>query len=597
MFLRRSRSNIDNNDNKHNQQIQQPIIVNATSIMVGEFNTACYSSYEDHEDHNNDNEISHNNRMDLDSTPINFNNNSSRINKSYQRMESYLSNDSTNISNSEISSEEEERRGMMIPIPMSSSSSPSSSRQQRSQSLFLKKQSSTLFRRRFSSSNSTCSNSTRSNFNSNNHNTLLSVSSSSPSRFFSRRKRQQQSSSSSLIMRTTSNDSNDSNNNKESYQQQQQQENNDNPLSISCNSSECFSMTPTSATTSSSIRSNIISLSSSLEDNDDKMSDSNDNNNKCYIESDDEHDHNIDEPDMYGQVHPHETKELIQQSLKQFEIELQAMPKDVSYYAYLAEEKAIDTVSDEFKLIFLRTEVYRVTQAVKRYTLYWNKRVLLFGIDRAFQPLIFSNLTASEQSIVIAGHMSIIRKDDDQQHEQSYHHRNGNNNESTTNNIKTRDILFVNYGKFDKQTMSNLDFTRAMWYLYHCIIDDVNTQKYGVIYIATTKTFHFTQLPNQTFMKLHTSFFKDCVPVRLSAFHVLYPPSIIKMIYPIIILSLNERIRKRILIYTDIKTSDAIINRLYNKYNIPLYMIPNEVGGSYNINMMEWTEQQRLNGK
>jgi CRAL/TRIO domain len=244
--------------------------------------------------------------------------------------------------------------------------------------------------------------------------------------------------------------------------------------------------------------------------------------------------------------------------------------------------------------------VYRIKAAVRRYTLYWSKRVSLFGKERAFLPLVFQNLTLNEQELVLAGHISIIQKKDQQQQRKK-------TNSSVcheTSNIyteavmeETRDFFYVDYGKYDKHTMSNLDFTRAMWYLFHCIIDDVATQKYGVIYLASTKTFQLKHLPKHDFLKIHSSYFKDCVPVRLSAFHTLYPPSICRMIFPIVSLLLNERIRKRILVHSDLKCNEQIIRRLKDKYGIPSSMVPTDMGGTYRLDMIRWTEQQKQDGK
>jgi hypothetical protein len=115
-----------------------------------------------------------------------------------------------------------------------------------------------------------------------------------------------------------------------------------------------------------------------------------------------------DQPDVYGQIHAVETPTLVEESLKQFEIVLAEQPTDVSADAYLAERRCPDICNQQFKLIFLRTEVFRVDDAVRRYMKYWTKRIELFGADRAFKPLVLGNMTESEIAIMKSKYIYIV---------------------------------------------------------------------------------------------------------------------------------------------------------------------------------------------
>ena len=63
-------------------------------------------------------------------------------------------------------------------------------------------------------------------------------------------------------------------------------------------------------------------------------------------------------PDMYGQVHPEETDDMIAQKLELFEQELQKVPENAKKSLRQAEAKCPDQLTKDFKLMFLRSEVF-----------------------------------------------------------------------------------------------------------------------------------------------------------------------------------------------------------------------------------------------
>jgi hypothetical protein len=65
------------------------------------------------------------------------------------------------------------------------------------------------------------------------------------------------------------------------------------------------------------------------------------------------------EPDVYGQTHPVESSELIQSKLDEFEDELQKLPTDQLEALRMAQEQCPELLSNEFKLIFLRCDVFQ----------------------------------------------------------------------------------------------------------------------------------------------------------------------------------------------------------------------------------------------
>ena len=64
------------------------------------------------------------------------------------------------------------------------------------------------------------------------------------------------------------------------------------------------------------------------------------------------------EPDQYGQAHPIETQDVVIHSLKEFEAAVEAIPAKDKPSLTEAQQKCPQLLTDDFKLQFLRCEVF-----------------------------------------------------------------------------------------------------------------------------------------------------------------------------------------------------------------------------------------------
>lgn len=275
-------------------------------------------------------------------------------------------------------------------------------------------------------------------------------------------------------------------------------------------------------------------------------------------------------PDIYGQLHPVETLELIERKQKEFLQELEHLPADKKKNALLANERCPSLVTDEFRLMFLRCEVFNADLAAKRYAKYWDKRVEVFGMERAFQPLKIENMEEEMVAITI-GFMNMIERNND------------------------RTFLFVDPSKQDTSKYSRESMLRGIWYMLHASLEDSeDMQKRGVIILAYPNRAKLSQF-DKGFMKEFFACIRGILPIRLSCIHICHPPSFFKIVWTFLKLLMSRKIRERVQVHSG--SQEHVVEKLVSKFDFKMEDIPVDLGGTRKVDPNGWVEKKRIAGK
>ncbi|GAX15356.1 hypothetical protein FisN_8Lh354 [Fistulifera solaris] len=211
----------------------------------------------------------------------------------------------------------------------------------------------------------------------------------------------------------------------------------------------------------------------------------------------------------------------------------------------MAKEKCPELLTAQFELMFLRSEVFRVTDAVTHYLNYWKKRVEIFGDEKAFEPLTLDKALLEDGTALQIGYLRLL------------------------------------VGVTDP---------KASWYVVHAALENKNSQKYGVIVIGDPSRASFLQF-DQKLSKIMLPCMQGAIPVQLSAYHVCKPPAFAALVLPILKLFMSERVKKRVAFHTG---SNTDVLKSLRKYDIDKSCIPVELGGDVCIDHLSWMEKRRF---
>jgi hypothetical protein len=94
--------------------------------------------------------------------------------------------------------------------------------------------------------------------------------------------------------------------------------------------------------------------------------------------------------------------------------------------------------------------------------------------------------------------------------------------------------------------------------------------------------------------KMNADSIRSCIPIRMTALYLCHPPKIFSIIFPIIKVFMGDIIKKRLRVHSG--TEEAVLKKL-EETGLTKDMLPAQVGGDVEIDMVKWIAERRAAGK
>lgn len=252
---------------------------------------------------------------------------------------------------------------------------------------------------------------------------------------------------------------------------------------------------------------------------------------------------------------PEETSTIVNEKLTQFNEVLDNIDTKKKIECMMAQEKSPDLCGDDFKLAFLRCEVFQVKSAVDRWIKYWKLRVSILGDGKAFLPMTLEGAMEGQEKVISSSLFTVAAGAADPD---------------------GRAIVLLD-GQQQKCDLSDDDLFMATWYQCHVCLSTELAQKRGVVfYIRRAKSFSDDRL--SLWKKLVT--IPGALPIRVSALHIVNPPTFIKVTVRIMKVMLSKKLRTRINVHSG-STDEALTS--LSKFGLASDTLPEVFGGDLNF--------------
>jgi len=279
--------------------------------------------------------------------------------------------------------------------------------------------------------------------------------------------------------------------------------------------------------------------------------------------------------DILGiKVIPNKTEGDVANALSLMNEELSRIPLDQKRSYHDAVEKCPDEVNDEKKLAFLWREDFDAKLAAVRLVNYWEKRKKVFS-ERCYQPLTLRTLE-HEIPLISSGLFQVLPGKDS----------------------SGRAILAYDASLRNMSANPLEEVVRASWYFFHCLIEDVETQKRGCIVLGLLRHAKYNNF-DPFLMRALTGLERKCFPIRIMSLHICHPRPFFRAVLPVVKYVLGRRIRARLCFCFG---SDKMVIENLNMYGISPESVPAHSGGRLVHDHTQWMcdrlhiEEQRQRG-
>jgi hypothetical protein len=138
---------------------------------------------------------------------------------------------------------------------------------------------------------------------------------------------------------------------------------------------------------------------------------------------------------------------------------------------------------------------------------------------------------------------------------------------------------------------------RAAWYYLHVLLqEDLITQQKGCVFVVDCpRRARFVDF-DRHFMKDLVTSIQGCMPMRVSVAHICHPPSAFGILFAIVKVFLQERIKRRVKVHSE--STEEVLQTL-EKQGLDPNTLPKELlgGGDDSYNHTEWLQQKRESGE
>jgi len=157
-----------------------------------------------------------------------------------------------------------------------------------------------------------------------------------------------------------------------------------------------------------------------------------------------------------------------------------------------------------------------------------------------------------------------------------------------------RAILFLDPTRLPlKKSYDRLSLVRAFWYNAHICLENQVVQRMGATVVVCTKDVKYAHL-DRKLLSMTASSLKGCVPLRIAAFQVCYPPTFVDVVYPIFKIAMGARLRKKVKMNSG--SVKEVVEQLENKWGIKTEDLPQQAGGGLILDHEAWLEKRRQGG-